>query len=47
MFAVPGVASENKNHSEPPLGLRPIVRPSNATSARIAVTTVLPSGFVT
>ena len=45
MFVVAGVASVNKNHSEPPLGLRPIERPSSTTSALIAVTTVLPSGF--
>ena len=46
MFAVPGVASVNRYHSELPVGLRPIARPSSTTSARTAVTTVLPSGFV-
>ena len=46
-FAVPGVESVKRYHSEAPVGLRPIERPSSVTSARTAVTTVSPSGSVT
>ena len=47
MLAVPGVASVNRYHSDAPVGLRPIARPSSEMSARTAVTTVSPSGSAT